>query len=132
MGSCYSVTAKLRLVNRRAASTAVRRYIRENDGKGINFSLKEHKSEGVHTRSFDDLMRIFLAGWTSYPVRIDHEGDVDWYNNAFNASYGWESVMTDMFEVLTPHLKSGSSLKIYCDDGFDHLVVCNGKLMRLH
>ena len=54
------------------------------------------------------------------------------YSNAFNASYGWEVVMIEMFETITPFLEDGSELLIYPDSDYDKLIVKNGKCIQVH
>lgn len=46
------------------------------------------------------------------------------------ATYGWESVMMEMFEELAPVLEDGSDLFINCDDGADVLVIKDGKCIQ--
>lgn len=50
--------------------------------------------------------------------------------NGFDATYGWESVMMEMFEELAPVLEDGSDLFINCDDGVDVLVIKDGKCIQ--
>jgi hypothetical protein len=45
----------------------------------------------------------------------------------FDASYGWEGVMMDAFEVIAPYMADDSVIKIYPDSGCDHGTVIKGK-----
>ena len=54
------------------------------------------------------------------------------YENGFDASYGWESVMMEMFELIAPYLADGSELYIYPDNDYDHLLIKNGKCIQKH
>lgn len=54
------------------------------------------------------------------------------YYNGFDASYGWESVMMEMFEILAPFLEDKSEMYIYPDEDYDHLTVKNGKYVQVH
>lgn len=97
-----------------------------------DFSLAKYAEEGVGTETLDDLMRIFLAGWKSQPVRKENEGDgFTAYSNGFTASYGWERVMIDMFFAVGETLCDGSELNIDCDDGVDQVVVEDGSVTQV-
>ena len=62
-------------------------------------------------------------------VRNDDNGWTT-YSNGFDATYGWESVMMEMFEELAQVLEDGSDLFINCDDGVDVLVIKDGKCIQ--
>lgn len=128
MSSCYFVTADLSFrTSRRAAAVALRRLMTTSEG--VDFCLNEFACCGVRTRRFDDLMRIFLAGWPDLPFVVSRAHDHARYDNRFHASYGWERVLLRMFAALAPHLKDGSSLLIDCDDGINECVVKDGHLL---
>lgn len=126
MGACYSITARIGVKDRRSASRAIRRYIREHDGVDCDFALDDYRAEGVSTRSFDGLIRIVFAGWKGTEYHVRRESDFSVYTNAFHASYGWESVMLDAVERLKPFLKSNSSFRIYSDSSAHFVKVKRG------
>ena len=130
MGACYSISLKVNLIDEEAAIKALNDYIDKDTSS--NYSLEKHYQQGVTTETFDDLMRIFFAGWKGQEVDIHKEADITRYENCFCASYGWEYVMTEMFKVLTPFVQDGTELYISIDNDYDKLVVRDGKCIWLH
>ena len=130
MGACYSVELKVKVLDEQGLVKALNEHI-TND-TGVNYSLDRYAEQGITTETFDDLMRIFFAGWKHQEVTITPKRIYTYYENDFDASYGWESVMMEMFEVITPYVKDGSELTIYPDEDYDKLVVRNGKCIQLH
>lgn len=115
----------------RRTVAALQKFIRENP-VNADFSLAKYAEEGVGTETLDDLMRIFLAGWKSQPFRKEDDGDgFVAYSNAFNASYGWRSVMTDMFFAVGETLCDGSGLNVDADEGVDQIVVEGGSVTQV-
>lgn len=117
MGACYSVNLKVNI----------------KDEKGVIKALNEHMNnytravyENAKAETFDDLMRILFA---DHQRKVDIWEEKKWrcYENDFDASYGWESVMLEWFEVMAPFLGDGSRLVIYPDNGRDEVVVRDGK-----
>ena len=130
MGACYSVTLKVNVTDVQGAIKALNDHI--NNDTRSNYPLEEFAAHGITTETFDDLMRIFLAGWPGQEIDIHYDDDFTTYENGFNASYGWECVMMDMFETLAPFVAEGSELYISIDNDYDKLVVKNGKCVQLH
>ena len=115
----------------RRTVAALQKFIRENP-VNADFSLAKYAEEGVGTETLDDLMRIFLAGWKTQPVRKEDDGGgFVAYSNAFTASYGWERVMVDMFFAVGETLCDGSELNVDCDDGVDQVVVEDGSVTQV-
>lgn len=131
MSACYDVTLKVKILDEQGAINALRNHI-DNDER-TNYSLDEYEKDGITTETFDDLTRIFLAGWKGQEVEISKcNNGFTIYENSFNASYGWESVMMEMFETLTPFLEDDSKLIIYPDSDYDELIVENRKCVQIH
>lgn len=129
MGACYSVNIKLNLTDEDGAIKALNHHI-ASDSR-THYGLERCAEIGVTTTTFDDLMRILLAE-TQQKVSISKEGKFTIYDNGFNASYGWEGVMMDWFNVLAPYLADGSQMLIYPDEDYDKLVIKNGKCVQIH
>jgi hypothetical protein len=128
MGACYYVKLKVKVKDEKGAVSALNEHIK-ND-KRANYSLDDYAKEGATTETFGGLMRIFLAGREELDI-----GKVDGftiYENEFDASYGWESVMMEMFDTLAPYLEDGSEFLIYPDSDYDKLIVQNGKSVQVH
>ena len=135
MNACYDVNLKIQFKDKEsedAAIHAMQNFIAEHDGSGINFSLSAYKKEGTTPDTLDGLLKIFLAGWNMCHPEIKHGRKWIRYENSFDASYSWESVMMKMFKLIAPYLADKSELYIYPDDDYDHLVVKNGKCVQVH
>ena len=130
MGACYYVKLAVKPIDQLGAINALNEHIK-ND-KHANYSLDKYAEQGIITNTFDDLMRIFLAGWENQKVDINISSNFTTYENEFNASYGWETVMIDMFHTLAPFVMDGSKLLIYPDSDYDELIVKNGMCVCLH
>lgn len=129
MGACYSVTIKVNLTDEKEAIDALNHHI-ANDSR-TNYSLDKYAEKGVTTETFDGLMKILLAE-LQQEVSVYRKGKFTIYDSAFNASYGWESVMMEWFEVLAPFLTDGSEMLIYPDEDYDKLIIKNGKCVQIH
>lgn len=129
MGACYSVTVKVNVLDEPGAIKALNEHI-VND-TGVDYSLDRCAAEGVTTETFDGLMRILLAECQRKVTTYQH-GKFTLYDNDFDASYGWERVMMEWFEVLAPFLANGSQMLIYPDEDYDKLVIKNGKCVQIH
>ena len=129
MGACYSVVVKVNVIDAPGAIKALNEHI-AND-TSADYSLDKCAEQGVTTETFDDLMRILLAD-NQQKVSIHNQGKFVIYENDFNASYGWERVMMEWFEVLTPFLANGSQMLIYPDEDYDKLVIKNGKCVQVN
>ena len=125
MGACYYVKLKVKVLDEKGAIKALNEHIDKTESF-VNYSLDRYKEQGVTTETFDDLMRIFLAGWTHQKVTITPKRIYTYYENEFNASYGWEGVILDMFRVIAPYVKDNSELTMYLDEGYHRLIIRNG------
>ena len=130
MGACYSVTLKVKVLDEKGAIKALNEHIKNDERTYYN--LEEYETRSITTETFDDLMKIFLADYPRQEVTITQAKVYRWYENDFNASYGWESVMMEMFETISPYVKDGSELLIYPDSDYDKLIVKNGKCVQIH
>lgn len=128
MGACYSVTMKVNVVDEKGAVNALNHHI-ASDAR-THYALEKYANIGVTTATFDDLMRILLAE-IQHPIDITQNGNFKFYENDFNASYGWECVMMEWFGVMTPFLADGSELIIYPDEDCDELIIKNGKCVQI-
>lgn len=71
--------------------------------------------------NFDGMLKAFFTDSV-------YETADSTYMASFNASYGWESVMLDMFRSIAPALNDGSWIKIWPDHGMDFMKVVNGRI----
>ena len=125
MGQCYSVEIKARFRDEDSAKKALQAKLDRHEEEHVNYSLDHFTGElGLSTDNLHDLMGIFFGGWKG---KLEPSTTDDWEYADFDASYGWESLMMDAFEVIAPYLADGSVIKIYPDSGCDHGTVRNGK-----
>lgn len=131
MGQCYSVRCKIKkFESEEGAIRALQEHIK-ND-KRTDYGLGYYAAQGVMTDNFDDLMRIFLADYPGQKVVIEKKKGVMGYSNNFDASYGWESVLGEMFQTMAPYIGEGSELVVYPDSSYDKCVVRDGKVVQIH
>ena len=50
------------------------------------------------------------------------------YESSFDASYSWETVICDVFCLMAPYLRSGSSMTVWPDSGKYTLKVRKGQV----
>lgn len=113
MGACYSTSCKLVCKNEEDVIRLARGYIQDASGYA-RFSSSDFNN-------LDGMMEVFFTNG----VEKDRDGT---YTADFDASYGWESIMQEMFEAIAPALEDGSYLEIYPDNWKDILVVREGKV----
>ena len=118
MGQCYTVEAEFHFKNNDPTSFA-RRFkeeILKRNGKGARFDL----SRGDLNDPFD-CFKILTS------KNADKFENV-WYAD-FNASYGWEKVLEEVFMAISKELDNGSWIDIYPDFGRTEIRVENGEVI---
>lgn len=125
MGQTYSIYLKVEFLNKRLAASALQAKIGRAREEHINYSLDHYKEIGVGTDTVEDLLKIFFGGWDA-DLRRTRDGGLE---SGFDASYGWESVMMDAFDVIAPYIEDGSYIEIYPDSGVDKGLVKNGETL---
>ena len=126
MGQCYSVEIKARFRDEDGAKKALQAKLDRHEEEHVCYNLDHFTGElGLSIDNLHDLMGIFFGGWNGKLETCPD--DKEWEFADFDASYGWEGLMMDAFEVIAPYLADGSELKIYPDSGCDHVTVRNGK-----
>lgn len=113
MGMCYSTYCKAICKDEGEVVHLAREYIRDAS-RYARFS-----SDGF--TDLDGMMKMFFTD----DVEKDSDGT---YAADFDASYGWENVMQEMFEAIAPALEDGSCLEVYADSWKDILIVKDGKM----
>ena len=125
MGQCYSVEIKARFTDEDGAKKALQAKLDRHEEEYVAYNLPHFTEElGMSTDNLHDLMGIFFGGWKG---KLEPSTTDEWEYADFDASYGWESVMMEAFEVIAPYLADGSVIKIYPDSGCDHGTVIKGK-----
>lgn len=129
MGACYSAALTLFFKDDDAEREATKTLKEFVLSERANFSLEKYDKSTLD--NVDGLIRICLAGRGNAYCFEDSDEKRE-YSNDFDASYGWEGVLIDMFELLTPYLKDGAELDIDIDNDYDTLRVLNGKCVQIH
>lgn len=126
MGQCYSVEIKARFTDEESAKKALQAKLDRHEEDHVNYNLDHFTGElGLSIDNLHDLMGIFFGGWKG---RLETApADKTWEFADFDASYGWESLMMDAFEVIAPYMADDSEIMIWPDSGCDHGIVRNGK-----
>lgn len=131
MGACYTAQLHIGFENKTDERMALKKLQEFVYSERANFGLDSWKKDGVGTDSLEDIFKILLASQQGY-FTADHDGQWSDYENDFDASYGWEGVLIDMFELITPYLKNGSKFYLDCDNDYDEFIVDNGECVQLH
>ena len=121
MGACYSVILKVNLIDEQGAINALNEHILKDTRTSYSID------ESTELQTFDGLMDLLLVN-----VLTSTKGNFKYYESDFDASYGWERVMMEWFDVMAPFLKDNSTLLIYPDNDYDKLVIKNGKCVQVH
>ena len=70
----------------------------------INFGLEDNRKRGIGIGTFADLLQIFFSSCNGPVNDVLREDDHIVYYSDFDASYSWESVMTeDVYKRQTFH-----------------------------
>lgn len=131
MGACYDVRLQMQFSAPDAKEKVVatmQKYIKKETS--VDFSLDKYAAEGVTTDSLEDLLKICLGGWEKCHPRITQENNGIEYICSFDASYGWERVLMDVFELICPYITNGSEMFISIDNDYDCLVAEDGKCIH--
>lgn len=121
MGQTYDVTYTLRIKDRQGLIDAINAYIDETDKDGLVIWPKDW----FDRTDLTSLMKLVITdrGFEEF----DEEEEVV-FSSSFDASYGWEAVMMEVFECMAPHLEDGSMLEIWPDYGKDFGTVKSGQV----
>lgn len=128
MSACYSVRIKVKLKDEKSAVRKINGYMKERND--ADYAVKRYAESGIGTDSFDSLMKIFLAKLQSGYFHIEKENGFTVYTNDFNASYGWEDIITGMFYEITPFLEDESELCMSIDNYCAEYVIQNGECIQ--
>lgn len=135
MGAVYSIRAYLLYDDEQAVAESIIKFVKENTS-WVDFTSSDVKE----LKKNKTLMNALKVIFTDYTYKTDpvirekyYGYDTDnCYESDFNASYGWENVMTEAFKYMASALKDGSELYIWPDSGEDYLVIQNGTCVWIH
>lgn len=100
MGSVYSIHSQMKFKDKNKAIKILQEKIGRGKEEHIDYGLDTYrKSENLDINDIDDLIAVFIGIGKMFDVANDDDGWTT-YDNGFDASYGWESVMMEMFKEL--------------------------------
>lgn len=112
MGSVYSIYSQMKFKDKNKAIKILQAKISRGKEEHTDYGLDTYrKSENLDINDIDDLIAVFIGIGRMFDVANDDNGWTT-YSNGFDATYGWESVMMEMFEELAPVLEDGSDLSL--------------------
>jgi hypothetical protein len=118
MGAVYDVELNLKYRSAQDVVDATRNFV-DNFGKSASFSDAD----------FTDIRGALECIFTKRGLHVTTLTDTTAIcDSGFDASYGWETVMTDWFDYTAAVLEDGSEFKIWPDNGYYSGVVNNGKV----
>ena len=122
MGQCYTVEARLNFKNNdpSAFCTCIANEITARNGVSAIFDLSRGKLDDPF-----GCFKILTA------VNADQDPNGIYYAD-FSASYGWESVMFEIFKEAILTLDDDSFIHIFPDSGSYYLSIQNGKYIVLY
>ena len=127
MSACYSVNVELRVKKdcEEKVIETLQNKIKRAKEEMTDYGIKEIPN------TLKELLGIFFVSHGDY---YNYKQVGTWYmvDSAFNASYGWESVMISIFKEITPYLENKSELYIDIDNDYDRLVIRKGQCVQTH
>lgn len=123
MGQTYWIDMHFDYKDKEAITKDLQDYIKTNDHKGINFSLDEYAKKNIYPDTFDNLMKIIFTD-----RGLVKTSDTE-YNSTFSATYGWERVIFETFDIMAKNLSDKSYMTMDTDSDSYELSVKNGKII---
>lgn len=119
MGACYTIEMRLMFKDEDE-------FIRKSN------SYIDSTSSSVDYSDMSEIDRNTVKGILSILFTNNvYKSKSMWYSD-FNASYGWERVMTDWFTEIADTLRDKSRIKIWPDEDYDDIRVVEGKAVWIH
>ena len=125
MSACYAVNVELRVKDEAKVIETLQNKINRAKEENVDYGIEE-----VPT-TLKELLGIFFV---EHQEMYNYKRVGNWYmvDSGFNASYGWEVVMIEMFKEITPYLEDKSELYIDIENDYDKLVIKKGKCVQIH
>ena len=124
MGQCYIIDWYINYPDEKKPLivTALRDFIHKQESETTaNFNLKTYAAKGYTPDTWDGVMTLLF---TDRGTKIsDHH-----IYAAFDASYGWENVITAAFKAVMHLVENTSMMLMETDDGSSKLTIKNGDL----
>lgn len=128
MGQCYLVEAKFIFKNDDPASfcKVFKDTVERMNGVTANFNLSYGDMDTPY-----GCFNILTGGQAYLGLDIQGNEHPDIWRSVFDASYGWEWVMYDVFSAILKECENGSKVKIWPDFGETTITVkdCEVKIV---
>ena len=133
MGACYSVQFKIRIEEgcEDKVFKELKHFIETEDGDGADFKLDKVKAFGNNMETYLDLLKIFFSTCSkpAKDITIESNGCLS-YDNDFDASYGWFSIMEEAIYTISTYLDDCSYFCIESDDESELYVIKDGDVIE--
>lgn len=124
MGACYAVTCKLKfnIQDEPKVLAKMKEQYQKDLGNGVDFCLDRYSF--TKPESVEDFMALYFVehqDMYDFDRTVLKNGNVIYLaKSGFDASYGWEMLMEELFMNLGELLMRGSILDMYPDN--DHIT----------
>lgn len=119
MGQCYAITLK-GTIDKKLLVKLTNQY--KTTTRGVRWNFNEIKT-------FNEALAEIFTTMVEYIEHIDQDIEALAITSAFDASYGWEPVMTNWFEFVAPAFSTDTVLEILPDEGLTKCWIENGKVL---
>ncbi len=123
MGQCYSVNIDLRYKDKANIEETLKRFIKSYNA---DYRLEKLKLSGITVDTLEGLLKITIC--ENLKISSITENEISAYAD-FDASYGWETQMQEMFKAIALYLEKGSCIRIWPDNGVYELRITEGGMI---
>ena len=132
MGAVYYVEMTLKVKDAFTAANMLRDKISNDEINGFaDYNLIHAAENGLYLTSLENILSIILADDSGTCAVKNPDGSIS-ISNDFNASYGWEGILIDIFKRISTYLEDGSEMYIFPDSDYDHLIIQNGRAIQIN
>lgn len=131
MSACYAINLDIYVKN----ENNIIKKLTEKIAKDEASEHAHYQSSPDESTTLREMLAIFLASNQNnyeFEERVEGKEHHVIASSFFNASYGWEIVLIEMFKTIVDDLKDGSGLIIDIENDYDKFIVKDGKVIQLH
>lgn len=131
MSACYAINLDIYVKN----EDNIIKKLTDKIAKDEASDHARYQSSPDESTTLKEMLAIFLASnQKGYEFEEKWEGKEHHViaSSYFNASYGWEIILIEMFKAIVDDLKDGSGLIIDIENDYDKFIVKDGKVIQLH
>lgn len=124
MGQCYIVDWDINYPesNKTSIINTLKNYILTKEAQSTaDFNLSKYAAKGFTPDTWTGIMTLLFTDRGT--VITDHN-----VSASFDASYGWESIITEAFETIIPLVDTTSIMRMETDDGTSVYTIKDNKL----